>query len=223
MSKVLPPFYYYYFWIFESVLTIAGGISAIVDPIKWTANLMPSYLERSTLNMGHTSRGQTITGQLGSCFLLLGMISVSLFYLFKKHLNDQPVIQEKLVRGLLIPLAIADPSLGFLCSTGMTLLPLPVSHLKNPSEWTFMLHATVWITLGLFIVRIAWLFGIGRASTQIKRSTVSSIHRARLPLSKANSEAVVEQITRTEPSPAQKTPTSTRKRAGRARKIVDDD
>ncbi|WVO14905.1 hypothetical protein L204_102545 [Cryptococcus depauperatus] len=218
MSKVLPPFYYYYFWIFESVLTIAGGISAIVDPIKWTANLMPSYLERSTLNMGHTSRGQTITGQLGSCFLLLGMISVSLFYLFKKHLNDQPVIQEKLVRGLLIPLAIAD-----LLHTGMTLLPLPVSHLKNPSEWTFMLHATVWITLGLFIVRIAWLFGIGRASTQIKRSTVSSIHRARLPLSKANSEAVVEQITRTEPSPAQKTPTSTRKRAGRARKIVDDD
>lgn len=38
------------------------------------------------------------------------MISFSLFYLFKKHLDDKPVLQEKLVKGLLIPLAIADVS-----------------------------------------------------------------------------------------------------------------
>lgn len=42
--------------------------------------------------------------------MLLAMISFSLFYLFKKHLDDKPVLQEKLVKGLLIPLAIADVS-----------------------------------------------------------------------------------------------------------------
>lgn len=43
--------------------------------------------------------------------MLLAMISFSLFYLFKRHLEDKPVLQEKLVKGLLIPLAIADVSL----------------------------------------------------------------------------------------------------------------
>ena len=40
------------------------------------------------------------------------MISFSLFPLFKKHLSHLPQIQEKMVRGLLVPLAIADVSDG---------------------------------------------------------------------------------------------------------------
>lgn len=48
-------------------------------------------------------------------FMLLAMISFSLFYIFKKHLEDKPVLQEKLVKGLLIPLAIADVSLYTAC------------------------------------------------------------------------------------------------------------
>lgn len=47
--------------------------------------------------------------------MLLAMISFSLFYIFKKHLEDKPVLQEKLVKGLLIPLAIADVSLYTAC------------------------------------------------------------------------------------------------------------
>ena len=43
-------------------------------------------------------------------FLLLAMISLSLFPLFKRHLAHVPAVQEKLVRGLLVPLAIADVS-----------------------------------------------------------------------------------------------------------------
>lgn len=38
------------------------------------------------------------------------MISLSLFYMMKKHLEPYPAIQEKLVRALLVPLAIADVS-----------------------------------------------------------------------------------------------------------------
>lgn len=36
------------------------------------------------------------------------MISFSLFPLFKWQLGTQPAIQEKLVRGLLVPLYIGD-------------------------------------------------------------------------------------------------------------------
>ena len=38
------------------------------------------------------------------------MISLSLFPMFKKHLAYAPLVQEKLVRALLVPLAIADVS-----------------------------------------------------------------------------------------------------------------
>lgn len=43
-------------------------------------------------------------------FILLAMISLSLFYVIKHYLEHQPAIQEKMIRGLLIPLAIADVS-----------------------------------------------------------------------------------------------------------------
>ena len=38
------------------------------------------------------------------------MLSLSLFPMFKKHLANTPQVQEKLVRALLVPLAIADVS-----------------------------------------------------------------------------------------------------------------
>lgn len=45
-------------------------------------------------------------------FFLLSMINLSLFPLFKKHLSHNPEVQEKMVKGLLIPLAIADVGLS---------------------------------------------------------------------------------------------------------------
>lgn len=41
------------------------------------------------------------------------MISLSLFPIIKKELDHLPALQEKLVRGLLLPLAIADVSTVF--------------------------------------------------------------------------------------------------------------
>jgi len=41
-------------------------------------------------------------------FLLLAMISLSLFPLMRKHLAHIPAVQDKMVKGLLAPLAIAD-------------------------------------------------------------------------------------------------------------------
>ncbi|KGB77182.2 hypothetical protein CNBG_3020 [Cryptococcus deuterogattii R265] len=220
-TSVLPAPYFYFFWLLEPILTVAGGVSAIYDPISFGGNTLPRNIERATLKMGNTVRGQIVVSELGSCFMLLAMISFSLFYLFKKHLEDKPVLQEKLVKGLLIPLAIAD-----LLHIGVTLLPLPMSHLENPSQWTYILHSTVWITSGLFIVRLAWLFGIGRATAKsMLESRRSPTRQARLPLPKGNSEAMVEQVIQTE-KPREHTAVespATIKKRGRAKKIVDDD
>ncbi|KIR37420.1 hypothetical protein I352_00736 [Cryptococcus deuterogattii MMRL2647] len=222
--SVLPAPYFYFFWLLEPILTVAGGVSAIYDPISFGGNTLPRNIERATLKMGNTVRGQIVVSELGSCkscsklplshlfltcvwvvvrisgFMLLAMISFSLFYLFKKHLEDKPVLQEKLVKGLLIPLAIAD--------------------------WTYILHSTVWITSGLFIVRLAWLFGIGRATAKsMLESRRSPTRQARLPLPKGNSEAMVEQVIQTE-KPREHTAVespATIKKRGRAKKIVDDD
>jgi hypothetical protein len=44
-------------------------------------------------------------------FFLLAMISLSLFPIIKKELAHLPNLQEKLISGLLTPLAIADVSI----------------------------------------------------------------------------------------------------------------
>lgn len=46
----------------------------------------------------------------------------------------------------------------------MTLLPLPISHITKPSEWTTTLHGNITITILLFLTRSAYLLGIGRGS-----------------------------------------------------------
>ena len=38
-------------------------------------------------------------------------------------------------------------------SVGLTLLPLPMSLLKSPSQWTTVVNGNVWITAGLFTMR----------------------------------------------------------------------
>ncbi|WWC57861.1 uncharacterized protein I303_100396 [Kwoniella dejecticola CBS 10117] len=190
--SVLPKGYYYFFWILEPALTIAGGVSAITNPQDFGRQQLPDALERTSVGIGATSRGQMVISQLGSCFILLAMISISLVYLFKKHLDDTPAGLEKMMRGLLVPLAIAD-----LLHIFVTLLPLPISHLKSPSEWTHIVHCTVWITLGLFITRVSWLLCIGRPSAKSlsKARPPSKTGQRPIPLPKA-SELVVEQVLR---------------------------
>ncbi|KAK4683830.1 hypothetical protein P7C73_g6387, partial [Tremellales sp. Uapishka_1] len=123
--SVLPLHYYYFFFLVEPALTIAGAFYAIFMPEKYGADLLPPRIERVTSIVGGTTRGQMVIGGLGSCelafvgsskkgssleagFLLLAMISLSLFPIIKNTLKGQPEIQLKLVKGLLVPLAIAD-------------------------------------------------------------------------------------------------------------------
>ncbi|WWC85591.1 uncharacterized protein L201_000455 [Kwoniella dendrophila CBS 6074] len=197
--SVLPAKYYYFFWLLEPALTFAGGFSAILNPGNFGRSQLPDNLERNTLFIGDSSRGQMLISQLGSCFTLLGMISLSLVYLFKKHLDDKPVLLEKMMKGLLTPLAIADLRTETGNSVFVTLIPLPLSHLKSPSEWTHVIHCTIWITLGLFVTRISWLLGVGRPSAKslsfIKPLSKTKTGQRPIPLPKTDSQLVVEQVT----------------------------
>ncbi|OCF59939.1 hypothetical protein L486_02612 [Kwoniella mangroviensis CBS 10435] len=193
MRSVLPTRYYYFFWLVEPILTIAGGLSAIINPKDFGRYQLPDGIERLTVGIGGSSRGQMVISQLGSCFILLAMISLSLVYLFKKHLDDKPALLERMMKGLLVPLAIADVSVVVVF---VTLIPLPISHLKSPSEWTHIIHCTVWITLSLFVTRVCWLLGIGRPSAR-SMATASPLSRTgqrRIPLPKTDSELVIEQV-----------------------------
>ncbi|WVQ80293.1 hypothetical protein IAT38_002398 [Cryptococcus sp. DSM 104549] len=167
-ASPLPPHYYYFFLFLEPILTIAGAFRAIVDPTGFARDLVPVKIERASSGWGGSIRGRAVTSELGSCFLLLALISLSLFRLFKKHLEDKPMLQEKMVKGLLVPLAIAD-----ILHIAVTLLQLPMSHLQSPSQWTYLLHSTVWITTGLFITRVSWLLGIARGSPSSPKHQIS--------------------------------------------------
>ncbi|EIW67851.1 hypothetical protein TREMEDRAFT_32751 [Tremella mesenterica DSM 1558] len=142
----LPKRYYYMFWLVEPFLTILGAGYAIFLPEKYASSLLPETVERSTIGIGATTRGQMVIGALGSCFFLIAMISFSLFPVIQS-LPESPT-KVSLVKALLIPLAIAD-----LSHIIVTLLPLPISLFKSPTSWTGLIHGNVTITIILFLVR----------------------------------------------------------------------
>ena len=111
------------------MLTLAGAEYAIRRPDDYARDMLPGAIERSSAGMGLSIRGQMIIGGLGSCafllllrrwaclgraddsgFFLLALISLSLFWTIKRTLPERPDLQQRLVKALLVPLAIADVS-----------------------------------------------------------------------------------------------------------------
>jgi len=119
--------------------------------------MVPRGYEAMVKPLKRTIRETMLAGNLGSCFLLLVMISFSLFPIFKHHLGSSPRLQQKVIRALLIPLAVAD-----IVHIALTLYPLPLDLVLNPVKWTTLIWGNVGITFGLFIVRMLWIAGAGR-------------------------------------------------------------
>ncbi|KAL7418973.1 hypothetical protein Q5752_006657 [Cryptotrichosporon argae] len=166
MRDPLPSAYYYFFWLVEPILTLAGAAYAIFLPTTYAAALLPSGVERSTAGLGSTVRGQMVVCCLGSCFLLLALISFSLF----PTVRALPAAhQEPVVRALLVPLAVAD-----LVHIALTLLPLPLSLVLRPGQWTGPIYGNVAITACLFLARAAYLAGLGRGPSQARALTPST-------------------------------------------------
>jgi len=94
--------------------------------------------------------------QLAHVCGLLGLINFFLLRAARQYLSSQPVLQEKIVAGLLTPLVIGD-----VLHIAFTLWALGDVR-WNVSEWTVVIWLTVLIGLALFIPRITWHMGIGR-------------------------------------------------------------
>lgn len=87
---------------------------------------------------------------------LFGLVNFYVLRAARRHLSNQPALQEKIVGAFLTPLLIGD-----ILHLLLTLWALGDERWIF-SQWSAMLWATVLLGFSLVIPRIAWHLGIGR-------------------------------------------------------------
>ncbi|GFZ47902.1 hypothetical protein JCM24511_05649 [Saitozyma sp. JCM 24511] len=98
-------------------------------------------------DMGGRHVGRMMIGPLGPRFFLIGLTEFSLVWTVTHHVTSLAA-QEKIFRGFMICLCLADWTHIIL-----TLLPLPISHLQSPGQWTYLLHGNATLTFSAFLIR----------------------------------------------------------------------
>jgi hypothetical protein len=105
----------------------------------------------------HLPLATTVTVlQLAHVCGLLGFINVFLLRAARKYLSSQPMLQEKIVGALLMPLLVGD-----VLHLVVTLWALGDMRWEF-SKWSGMLWLTILSGVSLLIPRVAWHLGIGR-------------------------------------------------------------
>ncbi|KAF9263102.1 hypothetical protein L218DRAFT_944804 [Marasmius fiardii PR-910] len=154
----LPGFYKLLFLYLEPASTTIPGLMILFYPgSTWFHHqLIPSSTE--PLPKGFLDdRTNMAIWQLAGCYFLLGMISSFVFRAVRSALRHDPKTQERVVGSLLIPLAIAD-----VIHISSSFIGLPQDLRFSVQEWNGTTHGNITITTFLFVVRMAWFFGIGR-------------------------------------------------------------
>ncbi|KIK06647.1 hypothetical protein K443DRAFT_673931 [Laccaria amethystina LaAM-08-1] len=154
-KSAIPDFYYFCFAAYEPFLTTIGFLGACADPTSahnsqasWPTGALPfDVLPRATL---------VTTLQLAHVCALIGVINCFVLTAARKHLQDNPALQEKIVFSLLTPLLIGD-----LFHLVVTLWALG-DQKWDFGNWSPMLWTTILLGLSLMIPRIAWHLGIAR-------------------------------------------------------------
>ncbi|TFK43474.1 hypothetical protein BDQ12DRAFT_675042 [Crucibulum laeve] len=154
-TSAIPDFYYFCFAAYEPFLTTMGFIGTWADPTTthngqapWPPGTPPfDILPRATL---------VTTIQLAHVCALIGVINFFILSAARKHLKDNPALQEKIVFSLLVPLLIGD-----IFHLYVTLWALGDKKWDFGS-WSLMLWTTILLGLTLMVPRMAWHLGIGR-------------------------------------------------------------
>lgn len=68
-KPILPTPYFYFFFLVEPILTLAGAAYAIFLPETYGRELLPCAVEIGTDAVGGSSRGRLVIGCLGNCTL----------------------------------------------------------------------------------------------------------------------------------------------------------
>jgi hypothetical protein len=90
-------------------------------------------------------------------YMLLGLISSLVFRAIRDALPHDPVSQERIMGACFTALAFADVT-----HIVATLICLPEGLKYSPGKWNPMTHGNISFVVVLFLLRMAWFFGIGR-------------------------------------------------------------
>lgn len=165
-TDVLPTPYYVFFSIVEPLLTYLGAAYAIFTPSEYFVSLFPPSLQIPPKLAAIHPASIMATRQLGSCFLLFALMGSILLPRVRNVLAGKPKELESFVEAYLGCLALAD-----LTHIGFTLFDLGAEGTLNPHlHWHQLVLGNVVITTGLFVVRVMWFAGIGRASHRIAKT-----------------------------------------------------
>jgi len=108
--------------------------------------------------------------QLANCFFLLSLCSSFVLRVARDHLKHDLPSQERIVRSLLVPLAIADVT-----HVVVTLIAMPQEIIRKPLEWNGTTHGNISFSTFLFIMRMAWMAGVGRTVYNTSASKTKKI------------------------------------------------
>ncbi|KAL5488086.1 hypothetical protein ACEPAI_6194 [Sanghuangporus weigelae] len=151
--SAIPTFYYVLFGVYEPLLTVTGLLGTIADPKKTHDGQAPwSHPPPEELPLAT----QVTILQLAHVCALLGVINGFVLRACRRHLAFSPVLQEKIVRALMVPLVIGDA-----LHIGITFWGLGDAR-WDVRSWSPLLWATLLLGLTLFIPRIMWHLGIWR-------------------------------------------------------------
>ncbi|KAL8279242.1 hypothetical protein RQP46_008279 [Phenoliferia psychrophenolica] len=150
MSTPLPQPYYAIFAVLEPGGLLAGAAFALFAPTKF----FNSYLgvgwfgDKVTGGLAG-SNAQLVAGGMGSCMLILGVLSTIMIPKMSKTLKDHPVLHERLLRGYLGALFVGD-----FVHILVTLYYTPASVRYAPfSKWTILLWGNIIGTAGPQLAR----------------------------------------------------------------------
>jgi len=156
----LPGFYNLLFLHIEPISTVSPALLAWIFPgASWFHSELIPATASSPRHVAAPLDPRTTMAiwQLGNCYFLLGLISALVFRAARDALRHDLASQEKMVRASLTALAIADVT-----HVSLTWIALPADIRAHPGSWNAMTHGNVTFTTFLFLVRLAWLFGVGR-------------------------------------------------------------
>jgi len=154
-SSAIPDYYYFLFAVYEPFLCLTGFLGALADPKSTHDGQAP--WPRGSPPLDELPKATLVTlFQLAHVCALVGVLNFFILTAVRRHIKNQPALQESIVSALLTPLLFGDFFHLF-----VTLWALGDQR-WDIANWSPMLWTTVGTGLTLLIPRIFWHLGVGR-------------------------------------------------------------
>ncbi|ORY50684.1 hypothetical protein BCR35DRAFT_336038 [Leucosporidium creatinivorum] len=165
MLDPYPKLYRLIFGLLEPAGLLGGAAFAILFPNQFHhAYLGSGWLGDASRGSQAGQKGVLVASGMGTCRLIIGVMSSVLLPTFQKTLKGQPQLHETLLRSYLGCLLIGD-----FAHTFVTLYYTPADVRWHPfSRWTLLLWGNIAGTIFPNFARLAWFAGIGRRGRAVQ-------------------------------------------------------